>query len=200
MNNLGGEGKLSPPAYLNFHLSKTGKYSIQKMDVIKEQGTSGRGSSKKRPERKTLDVWHYSTLSLIARLTNIGEKPCSHKQLRDIFLWRHPKAENKFDDTILTTLDDVGLIKRSLKEDELKSRIIALTDLGKQKLAEIREARRKDIAVIVAKLEVADENSYQQIIDTLSHLGDELWECMLEEAALTAIKSRGEIKKQPKRK
>jgi hypothetical protein len=27
MNNLGGEGKLSPPACLNFHLSKTGKYS-----------------------------------------------------------------------------------------------------------------------------------------------------------------------------
>ena len=30
MNNLSGEGKLSPPAYLNFHLSKTGKYSLYK--------------------------------------------------------------------------------------------------------------------------------------------------------------------------
>ena len=36
MNNLGGEGKLSPPACLNFHLSKTGKYRFYEEDPIKK--------------------------------------------------------------------------------------------------------------------------------------------------------------------
>lgn len=170
-------------------------YPKQKLEVIKKQGTSGSAKAKKQSKPKNVDVSHYSTLSLIARLTNNGETSCSHKQLRDVFLWRHPNAENAFDDTIISTLNDVGLIERSLKEDDLKSRKITLTHLGKQMLAEIRDARRKDVAVIVSKLELTDPNSYQTIIDMLSHLGDELWKYMLDEVEGATSKRR----KQPTR-
>jgi hypothetical protein len=167
----------------------------EKMEIIKRKRAAAKGNSKKGHNHKNVDVWHYSALSIISRLTNNGEIPCSHKQLRDIFLWRHPNAGNKFDDTVLKTLDDIGLIKRSLQTDELKGRSITLTDLGKQILVKIGESRRKDVAVIAANLEIDDEADRQKIVNTLSHLGDLLWKHILKEAESEASKKQNVTKK-----
>lgn len=175
-------------------------YPKQWMEVIDEQAKSGESKSEDEPEFRPLDLWHYSALSLIARLTNNGETSCNQEELQDIFLWRHPNAEKTFGQTVINALEDVGLIERSRRRDDRRRIKITLTDLGKCKLAEIREDRRKDVAVIASKLKVAGESNYRKIIDTLSDLGDQLWNVIQDESRSNASQSRGATNKKPRRK
>lgn len=154
--------------------------------VVKEIGDLKVG------DEKPLDLWHFSTLSLIFLLTNRGERSCRQAELRKIFLYKFPNGKSRFNskEGVMNVLEAVGCIERTREREgglsahaDNRHNAVRITDKGIELLGKLREARREDAQIITSQLRVTNEDEYAKIAKSLNNLADNLWKVILTAAS-----------------
>lgn len=105
------------------------------------------------------------TLMLLARAARTADDP--HAGLRNSQLADELRIAARSATEVVDQLQDKGLIRRSADPTDRRATIIALTDLGRELSATIREERKLQINDFFSRLDEADQQQLHRILAQL---------------------------------